>query len=439
MIIQAAVASIAFLALVALAVDYGIKLIARTQAQAAADAGALAGAVSLAFDNTTDLSDTGVPKRSARSYALENRVFGAAPDVNITNDIKFIECPNPDGGPGTTCVQVDVYRNQERANSLPTFFSRLVGVTDQGVKATATAKVISASVTDCLRPWVVVDRWDEFGPRQFPAPDTEWCEGGACGPPSTYDKYSDGKGKNPAPEDDYYVPPAPDGSTPGTGFRATGTPNDVGKRFALKVQSNDAISPGWGLAVDLPRADSTNMGASTYGDNIQSCSRIPVGLNDPAVHPCPTSIVGYPEAVAEAKYGCVRVQTGTMQGPTSSNVDTIIAKDSAAYWGTTPLGTPGVVGSCCAESPRIVPVAIMDVNTYLQQNPTGSGGVVRIVNIFGFFIEGMGDYNENTGAITLKPGGKAVVGRLMKVPGFSNGSTKLHETASWSKIIVLVR
>ena len=45
MIIQAAVASIAFLALVSLAVDYGIKLIARTQAQAAADSGAISTAL----------------------------------------------------------------------------------------------------------------------------------------------------------------------------------------------------------------------------------------------------------------------------------------------------------------------------------------------------------------------------------------------------------
>jgi Flp pilus assembly protein TadG len=442
MIIQAAVASIAFLALVALAVDYGVKLIARGQAQRSADAGALAGAISLAFDNTTDLTDTGLPKRSARSYALENLVFGEQPDVNITNDIKFIECPNPDGGPGTTCVQVDVYRNQERANALPTFFSRLVGVTDQGVKATATAKVLSASVTDCLRPWVVIDRWDEFGPTQWPAADPEWCEGNGapCGVPSTYDKYSDGpKGGRPVPEPDLYVPPAPDGSSPGTGFRASGTPNDIGKRFALKVQSNDAISPGWGLAVDLPRADTTNMGAEAYGSNITSCSRVPVGINDPAVHTCPNEIIGYDDAVAEAEYGCVRVQTGTMQGPTSINVGDLIDLDFNAKWDITPQGTYGVVDSCCSESPRIVPVAIMDVDTYLSQNPTGSGGVVRIVNIFGFFIEGMGDYDEDTGDITLKPGGKAVVGRLMKFSGFSAGSTKLHETASWSKIIVLVR
>src|SRR5688500_11302889 len=128
MMVQMAVASIAFIGLASLAVDYGIKLIARTEAQRAADAGALAGAVSLAFDPTAVDNGYAVARASARGYALANKVFGEAPDVHITNDIKFIECPPPDGGPGTICVQVDAYRNQQRNNALPTFFSRVVGV-----------------------------------------------------------------------------------------------------------------------------------------------------------------------------------------------------------------------------------------------------------------------------------------------------------------------
>ena len=69
MMVQMAVASIAFFALASLAVDYGIKLIARGEAQRAADAGALAGAVSLAFDDSADLTDTGIAKLSAHGYA----------------------------------------------------------------------------------------------------------------------------------------------------------------------------------------------------------------------------------------------------------------------------------------------------------------------------------------------------------------------------------
>jgi len=443
MIVQAAVASIAFLALAALAVDYGVKLIARTEAQRAADAGALAGAVALAFDDPTDLTDSGLGKRNAHAFAVANSVFGQAPDNNITNDVQFIECPAPGGGPGTTCIRVNVYRNQLRNNALPTFFARMVGVTDQGVQATATAKILRADTTDCLRPWAVVDRWDEFAPPEpdYPGIDPDYCQGGACGAPSTYDKYSDGKGQNPAQEDDLYVPPT--ASSPGTGFRAKGTPNDLGRQFALKIQSGDGITSGWGLALDLPRADTTNGGAEAYGANIISCSRKPVTINDPVANPCPTdaNLLGtWQEKVDWAAKGCLRVQTGTMQGPTTQNVDDLIARDADAKWGWNPdLEAYGVIDSDFSESPRIVPVAVFDIDNYLATNPTGSGGVVRLVNIFGFFIEGMGDFDDATGNIQLKNGGKAVIGRLMKFGGSAGGTVTLNETASFSNIIVLVR
>jgi hypothetical protein len=185
------------------------------------------------------------------------------------------------------------------------------------------------------------------------------------------------------------------------------------------------------------------MGAEAYGENIISCSRKPVRINDPTADPCPTDanqLGTWEEKVDWAAKGCVRVQTGTMQGPTTQNVADLVARDSGASWGwNAELEAYGVVGSDFAESPRIVPVAVFDIDNYLAMNPSGSGGVVRIVNIFGFFIEGMGDYNDATGEMELKNGGKAVIGRLMKFSGSGNGSVTLHETASFSKIIVLVR
>ena len=443
MIVQMAIATIAFIALAGVAFDWGIKLMARTEAQRSADAGALAGAISLAFDEaaTLDALET-LAKQTARGYAVANTVFGEAPDVDLAqNDVQIIECPEPGGGPGTKCVQVDVYRNQERNNALPAFLTRIVGVSDQGVKARAVAKVLNGDTTDCLRPWAVIDRWDEHKGTEpdYPAYDPDFCTSGCGGDgPSTYDKYSDGKGQAPPQENDLYVPPATDGSSAGTGYRV---PEDIGKRIALKVQANDSISSGWGLALDLPRSDTTNMGASAYGDNILSCSGIDVTINDPAV-PCPVDaneLGSWAEKVEWAGKGCVKVQTGTMQGPTSSNVDALVALDGDAIWGTTEDGTEGVVDSAFSASPRIVPVAIADVDGYLALNPSGSGGVVRIVNIFGFFIEGMGDYNDKTGDMELKNGGKAVIGRLMKFAGSGSGKINLHNSATYSKIIVLVR
>ncbi len=92
-LIHVAVAMLGLLAFSALVIDYGIFWAARRQAQNSADAGALAGAMGLAYDDPTDFSDTGPAKLAARAAALANLVFGAPPDVNITTDVTFPPCP----------------------------------------------------------------------------------------------------------------------------------------------------------------------------------------------------------------------------------------------------------------------------------------------------------------------------------------------------------
>ena len=42
----------------------------------------------------------------------------------------------------------------------------------------------------------------------------------------------------------------------------------------------------------------------------------------------------------------------------------------------------------------MVAIGVMDVDDYLSRNPTGSNGTVRLVNIYGFFVEGMGDVDR---------------------------------------------
>src|SRR5687767_10703838 len=64
-LIQVAIASVVLIAFTSFVVDYGILWVSRREAQNAADAGAMAGAVALAFDNFTDRTDTGPAKRAA--------------------------------------------------------------------------------------------------------------------------------------------------------------------------------------------------------------------------------------------------------------------------------------------------------------------------------------------------------------------------------------
>ena len=161
MLIQVAIALLALLAFSAFVFDYGVMWVSRGQAQTAADAGALAGAISLAFDSADRL------RRRANAKAHRGRaakpVWGQAPDVDLTGtDVTFPPCPPGAPGVPDTCVKVDVFSNQARGTRLPMFFGRLVGVDDQGVRATATAQIVTGDMTDCLKPWAVLDRWDEY-------------------------------------------------------------------------------------------------------------------------------------------------------------------------------------------------------------------------------------------------------------------------------------
>lgn len=434
-LVQVTISIIALVAISALTIDMGVKWVSRGQAQNAADAGALAGAVALSFDDPNDLTDTGVAKQSARNYALANLVWAEAPDVNVTTDVTFPPCP--DGSPDT-CVKVDVYRNQERGNWLPTYSANLVGLDRQGVRATATAQVRTGNATDCLKPWAVIDRWNEYNAAHAEpdTPDTDFR------PDSTYDRYSTGQGNNPPPEPDLYVPPTADSL--GTGWNL----QDYGRQFAIKTAApgNAAISSGWFRELDLPRIDTSNLGGNAYGANIVSCNGYPTAIADPAtVCPDAGAITTFEQKVSWAAHGCVRVQTGVIQGQTRDGIEEIYNRDSGARWiQSMNEGRGGVGNSCCTPSPRIVPVAVMDIDAYLSTNPTGSGGVVKLVNIFGFFVEGMGDLNPD-GTISFDPSNplsnnaKVVVGRIMTLPGLATGSSTLTQNAAFLRTILLVR
>jgi hypothetical protein len=160
-----ALALIALTAFTTFVVDYGVFWVSRRQAQNAADAGALAGAVALAYDDPNDRSSTGVAAQSAVAAAQRNPVWGAVPSVQPATDV-FITgaggsqeypCPPPEPGDGDVCIRVEVFRSAARANALPTFFGSLVGLNQQDVRAMAAAKVTGGNATECLKPIALPD------------------------------------------------------------------------------------------------------------------------------------------------------------------------------------------------------------------------------------------------------------------------------------------
>ena len=152
---------------------------------------------------------------------------------------------------------------------------------------------------------------------------------------------------------------------------------------------------------------------------------------------CPADVTAG-DAAYWATQGCFGVKTGASVGPTKQGIDFLTDQDPGA---TYVYGT-GIVGSTFdppSKSPRVVAIGVMDVDDYLSRNPTGSNGTARMVNIYGFFIEGMGDVDAVTGAMTLGSGGKAVIGRLVRVPSMTNGASPLGAGSSFLTKIILVR
>ena len=77
-----------FMAATALAVDVGMFMTARTQAQTSADAAALAGATALVFNSWDDRTSSGPAVQSAMSTATQNNVMGGVVSVQPT-DVTF--------------------------------------------------------------------------------------------------------------------------------------------------------------------------------------------------------------------------------------------------------------------------------------------------------------------------------------------------------------
>jgi hypothetical protein len=156
-LVYVALALVAFTVFSAIVVDYGTFWVARSQAQNAADAGALAGTIARLYDDSTSPHPTstssGAVYENVVSAVAGNPVWGQAPPA----DTLAIDWTCPDGT--TSCVSVDVYRDgTHNSRALPTFFMRFVGVSTQGTKAHAVGQTVPANAVDCIKPWMAPDK-----------------------------------------------------------------------------------------------------------------------------------------------------------------------------------------------------------------------------------------------------------------------------------------
>jgi hypothetical protein len=478
-LIQVAVASIVLIAFTMFVVDYGIMWVSRGQAQNAADSGALAGAVALAFDDFDDRTADGPAKQAALNFALSNKVFGEDPDVQVDTDIIFYDddpTKFPESCADDTCIRVDVYRTDRtidgiaRSNPLPMMFGQLVGLNTQGVRATATAQIYAGNAAECVKPWVVADRWSEGASSPVP-----WNQS------SHYSLETDAE---PDPDDgtepggpywDTYTSAASD-PVSFTGFGATDDPDgpggaapvlrDFGYQFILRMENPGGggelgiRSPGWVMTVNLPNAEASGggMGTSTDIYNISGCTEALVAIADPD-DPCDEASSIDPEDYENEQIvmTCLPVSPGNAWNPQEGALRDWIAgpndetvEDLDDVW--LKNGANGGVGEMSnPNSRRIIPLALFDPAHYASHDDfNGSNGVVKIVNVLGFFVEGTCEggsdidpgtafFQETYLSCSSGPNPKDLVGRLVSIPGVAIEGAGNAGPASFTRVIRLVR
>mgnify|MGYP006284664889 CR=1 FL=1 len=132
----------------ALAVDVGLLMKARTDAQRSADAGAHGGAVELMLRPGD--KDRSAAVREARDMALENEIMGVSShEVDVHVDTQG------------DSVRTIVYRTAARNNPVATLFAAILGFEDVDVAADATAEAVPAGGAHCPIPVMAVDRWTD--------------------------------------------------------------------------------------------------------------------------------------------------------------------------------------------------------------------------------------------------------------------------------------
>jgi hypothetical protein len=331
-IVMVAVSLVAILSMLALAIDLGMLFKARSDAQRAADAAALAGAKEfLDFLNPADA--LGPADHQARLFADTNRVMGTRIDTTTEVTVNVIE--------GERKVRVRVARA-----AVGTWFASLFGQSSVAIAAKAAAQVAPASKAKCVKPAAVRDLWNDSNQDLNGNRIWDW--------------------QSPQNERWQYDPGEAYGAGTtgyGSGFRNGGgssLPYDYGRQVVL---------------VDLP-SRGVSMAAGWGAD---------AAANDPArisqrIRACDPDVISVDQHVTLTDQGSLQ-QTG-------SAWDQLAAQDPGLQWDDVHNTVQGAstAGSDWHSSPRVITVSLFDPRQL--SDPAAPAGTTFAINNFArLFLE----------------------------------------------------
>jgi hypothetical protein len=324
MLIFAGFGLVAFMSASMLALDVGMFMVARTQAQAAADAGALAGAMALYYDDWDD--------RSAGGPAVQNAITAATAQANAVMKKPVSVEPADVTFPAVNRVRVRVQRTAARGNPLMPFIAPMFGIDEVDLGAVATAEAAPANAMTCVKPFTIPDKWEE-----------------RTGDPNEFN-YLNNKNQ-PLPVPDRYIARGQPGYT---GYNSE---RDRGTQIIIKAGNGSNIAP----SIYYPYAMGEGTGADWYRENVAGCN---------------TDLMDF-EALLVA-------EPGNMSGPTKQGVQDLIDKDPNAKWDATNRR----VVSDMHPSPRVVTIPVFDPVYYYTGKMNGREADLKVANYIGVFIEG---------------------------------------------------
>ena len=376
-LIHVGIAIFVLVAMSAFVLDFGVMWLARRQAQNAADAGALSGAIARLYDEPGPApAADGLAFQSAVAAATANEVMNEAGGVRVT-----WECPEY-VDEDSHCVRVDVHRDGQGvteglandSTALPVFFANLFGLTSQNVRATATAWVGVGNASDCLKPFAVPDLFEEGAPGEYEFPGY------------TLDEHE-------------------------------------GTILMLKGGADTQLAPGWFRLLDLVGgAQGGAGGVEGTRNQVRAC--IPevreVGEELPEQN-------GNQASIRQALEDIYNLDPGATWDGTKIVGSCVQTNSCQKYvWGSN--GNQTVADPGRTYSPRVMALPLFDPAVF------AATGEIVIVNIMGFFL-----LNDVAHPLPDPPEFR-VWGVLMSQPGLLvNGGGEVSEDAAFIKIIQLIR